>query len=64
MQLAIQLAEKSGMTHPFKDGSAGCKWFGCRHVNLFRKSLLLLRANVTNPTVIADIFAKLGSIYA
>ena len=27
MCLAFQLAEKSGMSHPFKDNSAGHRWF-------------------------------------
>ena len=27
MCLAFQLAEKSGMSHPFKDNSAGRRWF-------------------------------------
>ena len=27
MLLAFQLAEKSGIKHPFKNGTAGRKWF-------------------------------------
>ena len=70
MQLAFQLAEKSGVVHPFKDGSAGRKWFdgfrGRQPKNLTLRSaqsLSFLRAKATNPKTIEDFFAKLGSIY-
>ena len=27
MQMAFQLAEKSGISHPLRDGTAGRRWF-------------------------------------
>ena len=68
--LAFQLAEKSGMSHPFKDNSAGRRWFNgfCGwHLNLTlqsAQSLSFLRAKPTNPQIIEDFFGKLGSMYA
>ena len=50
MCLAFQLAEKSGMSHPFKDNSAGRRWFNefyGWHLNLTlpsAQSLSFLRA--------------------
>ena len=70
MCLAFQLAEKSGVSHPFRDNSAGRRWFDGfrrRHPNLTLRSaqsLSFLRAKATNPQVIEDFFGKLGSIYA
>ena len=70
MRLAYEVAEKSGISHPFKNGAAGRKWFDNfmhRHSNLtFRKpqSLSYQRAKAVNSEIIEDFFAKLGAIYA
>ena len=58
------------MSHPFRDNSAGHRWFDGfrgRHPNLTlwsAQSLSFLRAKATNPQVIEDFFGKLGSIFA
>ena len=70
MRLAFQIADKSGIKHPFKNGAAGHKWFAAfqsRHPNLtLRKpeSLSYVRAKAVNPVTIQDFFAKLGALYA
>ena len=68
MRLAFQIADKSGIKHPFKNGAAGRKWFAAfqsRHPNLtLRKpeSLSYVRAKAVNPVTIQDFFAKLGAL--
>ena len=70
MRLAFQIADKSGIKYPFKNGAAGHKWFAAfrsRHPNLtLRKpeSLSYVRAKAVNPVTIQDFFAKLGAMYA
>ena len=60
MRLAFQIADKSGIKHPFKNGAAGRKWFAAfrfRHPNLtLRKpeSLSYVRAKAVNPVTIQD----------
>ena len=62
MRLAFQMAEKSGIKHPFRNGSAGCKWFDAlrsRHPNLTLRNpqaLLYARAKSVNSKMIEDIF--------
>ena len=70
MVLAFQIADRSGIQHPFKDGAAGRKWFDnflSRQPTLTLRSpqsLSYARAKATNPKILEDFFAKLGSIYA
>ena len=70
MRLAFQIADKSGIKHPFKNGATGRKWFAAfqsRHPNLtLRKpeSLSYVRAKAVNLVTIQDFFAKLGALYA
>ena len=57
------------MFHPFKDNSAGRRWFNGFygwHLNLTLRSaqsLSFLRAKATNPQIIEDFFGKLESMY-
>ena len=70
MCLAFQIAEKSGINHPFRDGTAGRKWFDAfrqRHAYLTLRSpqkLSYARAKAVNPKIVEDFFAKLGALYA
>ena len=70
MVLAFEIAENSGIDHPFKNGAAGRKWldgFRKRHPNLSLhnpEKLSYYRAKAVNKTTIDDFFAKLGGIYA
>lgn len=69
MRLAFQIADKSGIKHPFKNGAAGRKWFAVfqsHHPNLTLckpESLSYVRAKAVNPVTIEDFFAKLGALY-
>jgi hypothetical protein len=69
MRLAFQIADKSGIKHPFKNGAAGRKWFVAfrsRHPNQMLskpESLSYVRAKAVNPVTIQDFFAKLGALY-
>ena len=68
-QLGCKIAEKTGYTHPVKDGKAGRGWFDgfkARHPKLsFRtpQSLSFARAVSANEYLVSDFFSKLGSIY-
>ena len=70
MRLAFQIAEESGIKHPFKNCTAGRKWFEAfrfRHPNLTLRTpeaLSYARAKSLNPKTIEDFFAKLAAIYA
>ena len=70
MRLAFQIAEESGIKHPFQNCTAGRKWFEAfrsRHPNLTLRTpeaLSYARAKSVNPKTIEDFFAKLGAIYA
>ena len=70
MRLAFQIAEESGIKHPFKNCTAGRKWFEAfrfRNPNLTLRTpeaLSYARAKSVNPKTIEDFFAKLGAIYA
>ena len=70
MRLAFQIAEESGIKHPFKNCTAGRKWFEAfrfRHPNLTLRTseaLSYARAKSVDPKTIEDFFAKLGAIYA
>jgi len=62
MCLAFQLADRSGIEHPFKDGTAGRKWFDGflqRHATLSLRSpepLSFARAKAANPQILEDFF--------
>ena len=68
MHLAFQMADKSGIKHPFKNGSAGRKWFNAfrsRHPNLTLcnpEALSYARVKSVNSKTIEDFFAKLGAL--
>ena len=70
MRLAFQIAEESGIKHPFKNCTAGRKWFEAfrfRNPNLTLRTpeaLSYARAKSVNLKTIEDFFAKLGAIYA
>ena len=70
MCLAYQIAEESGIRHPFKHGAAGRRWFEAfraRHPNLALRrpeALSYAGAKSVNYNTIEDFFAKLGAIYA
>ena len=70
MCLAFKIAETSGINHPFKNGSAGRKWFDSfrqRHPNLSLRSpeaLSYAGAKSINSKTLEDFFAKLEAIYA
>ena len=69
MRLAFQIADKSGIKHPIKNGAAGRKWFAAfqsRHPNLMLRkpeSLSYVRAKAVNPVTIQDVFEKLGVLH-
>lgn len=69
MQLAYQIAEKTGKQHLFRNGSAGQSWFEAfcgRHPKLtFRtpQPLSYCRALCANEETIGNLFSKLGVIY-
>ena len=69
MHLAFQIAEQSGIKHPFKNGRAGRKWFESfrsRHPNLMLRTpeaFSYARTRSVNARTIEDFFAKLGAIY-
>ena len=70
MHLAFQIVEQSGVKHPFRNGTAGRKWFKSfrsRHPNLTLrtpKALSYAMAKSVNARTIEDFFAKLGAVYA
>ena len=70
MHLAFQIVEQSGVKHPFRNGTAGRKWFKSfrsRHPNLTLRTpeaLSYARAKSVNARIIEDFFAKLGAVYA
>ena len=70
MHLAFQIAEESGIKHPFQNFTAGRKWFEAfrsRHPNLTLRTpeaLSYARTKSINPKTIEDFFTKLGAIYA
>ena len=70
MRLAFQIAEESGIKHPFQNCTAGRKWFEAfrsQHPNLTLRTpeaLSYARAKSANPKTIEDFFAKLGATYA
>ena len=70
MRLAFQIAEESGIKHPFKNCSAGRKWFDTfrsRQPNLtlhMPEAMSYARAKAVNPRRIEDFLAKLRAIYA
>ena len=67
MHLAFQIAEESGIKHPFMNCTAGRKWFEAfrlRHPNLTLRTpeaLSYARAKSVNPKTIEDYFAKLAA---
>ena len=69
MCLAFQVAEKSVIKHPFKNGTAGRKWFDSfqsRHPNLTLctpEPLSYAQAKAVNPKTVEDFFAKLGALF-
>ena len=69
MRLAFQIVEKSGRSHPFKNGMAGRGWmdaFRKRHPKLTLRTpqaLSFCRAVMANKFVVDEFFAKLGALY-
>ena len=66
--LAFEIAENSGRSHPFHNGSAGKDWyqsFARRHNISSRmpQPLSYARARNCNPEVIEDFFDRLSELY-
>ena len=66
--LALEIAENSGRSHPFHNGSAGKDWyqsFARRHNISLRmpQPLSYARARNCNPEVIEDFFDRLSELY-
>ena len=69
MAMAFAIADKTGQSHPFKQGYAGREWyegFMARQATLTLctpQALSYARAVSSNKETINNFFAKLGAIY-
>ena len=69
MQMAYVIVDRSGRTHPFKNGKAGRGWFEgfrARYPRLTIRTpqpLSYCRALCSNKETIDDFFGKLGALY-